>query len=80
MFKFIQNWLNRRIIQRSTVTDAQWSKAFDTFPLLQGLAPDEKRQLQELKEKGVKYNIHSLCVEAYSLLPIRLITEALDVD
>ena len=48
MFNIIQNWLNRRIIQRSTITDAQWNSAFKALPLLQGLSPDEKRHLQEL--------------------------------
>ena len=48
MFHFIQNWLNRRIIQRSTITSLQWDAAFSSLPLLQGLTPDEKHTLQEL--------------------------------
>ena len=48
MFHFIQNWLNRRIIQRSTLTSLQWDAAFSSLPLLQGLTPDEKHTLQEL--------------------------------
>mgnify|MGYP001812357624 FL=1 len=48
MFHFIQNWLNRRIIQRSTITLSQWDAAFSSLPLLQGLTPDEKHTLQEL--------------------------------
>lgn len=48
MFHFIQNWLNRRIIQRSTITSSQWYAAFSSLPLLQGLTSDEKHTLQEL--------------------------------
>jgi len=48
MFKFIHNWLNRRIIKRSRITAAQWSKAFDALPLLQGLTQDDRRRLKEL--------------------------------
>ncbi len=48
MFHFIQNWLDRRILQRSPITAAQWATAFASLPLLQGLTADEKRSLQEL--------------------------------
>ena len=48
MFQFIRNWLNRRIIQRSTTTSTQWTTAFSSLPLLQGLATHEKNRLQEL--------------------------------
>ena len=48
MFKFIRNWLNRRILQRSTITSAQWRDAFSALPLLRGLTADEKNTLQEL--------------------------------
>jgi len=48
MFDFIRNWLDRRIIRRSSITSAQWATAFAALPLLQGLTIDEKRSLQEL--------------------------------
>ena len=48
MFQFIHNWLNRRIIQRSTTTSTQWVTAFSSLPLLQGLTSHEKHRLQEL--------------------------------
>ena len=48
MLQIIQNWLNRRIIRRSRITEAQWNAAFNALPLLRRLAPDEIRQLKEL--------------------------------
>jgi len=48
MFQFIRNWLERRIIQRSTITIAQWDKAFSSLPLLHGLTLEEKHSLREL--------------------------------
>ena len=48
MFQFINNWLERRILQRSTITTAQWHVAFASLPLLHGLTADEKNRLQEL--------------------------------
>lgn len=48
MFQLIRNWLDHRIIKRSTISPAQWEKAFRILPLLDGLTPDEKRKLREL--------------------------------
>ena len=48
MFQFIQNWLDRRILERSTITSAQWSEVFASLPLLRGLSADEKHGLQKL--------------------------------
>ncbi|MES0327409.1 MAG: M90 family metallopeptidase [Gammaproteobacteria bacterium] len=48
MFQFIHNYLERRILQRSTITTAQWHEAFASLPLLHGLTEDEKNTLQEL--------------------------------
>ena len=48
MFQFIQNWLFRRILQRSSITSAQWNKAFASLPLLVGLTAKEKHSLQDL--------------------------------
>jgi len=48
MFQRIRNWLSRRIIRRSTVTDSQWAEAFARLPLLARLTTAEKRALREL--------------------------------
>jgi Mlc titration factor MtfA (ptsG expression regulator) len=48
MFDSIRNWLNRRIINRSTVTAKEWKRAFAALPLLQGLTEDELQRLKEL--------------------------------
>ena len=48
MFQFINNWFERRIIQRSTITAEQWAHAFSSLPLLHGLTMNEKDRLQEL--------------------------------
>lgn len=47
MFAFLTNWLNRRIIKRSTISDQEWDDAFKTLPLLYGLNGEEKRRLQD---------------------------------
>jgi Mlc titration factor MtfA (ptsG expression regulator) len=48
MFTSIRNWLNRRIIQRSTISPEQWSSAFASLPLLRGLPDQERQMLREL--------------------------------
>lgn len=48
MFQLIRNWLDRRIIKRSTITPAQWAEAFANLPLLGGLTRAERQRLQEL--------------------------------
>ncbi len=48
MFAGIRNWLDRRAIERSTFTDAQWRAAFDALPLLAGLNGDERTKLRQL--------------------------------
>ena len=48
MFQAIHDWLNRRIIRRSSITSSQWDKAFALIPLLNGLTAEEKQTLQEL--------------------------------
>jgi Mlc titration factor MtfA (ptsG expression regulator) len=48
MFNFIRNWLDQRVIQRSTITPVQWEQAFSSLPLLKGLTSDEKQTLREL--------------------------------
>ena len=48
MIGAIRNWLERRVVARSTITPAQWEHAFASLPLLFGLTDDEKRRLREL--------------------------------
>jgi len=48
MFDFISNWLNCRIIKRSTITTSQWDKAISSLPLLKGLTDSEIETLKEL--------------------------------
>ena len=48
MFRFIQNWLDRRTLERSSITSLQWSEVFASLPLLRGLSADEKHGLQKL--------------------------------
>jgi len=48
MFKFFNNWHERRIIKRSNITALEWDKAFTVLPLLDHLRSDEKKRLQEL--------------------------------
>ena len=48
MFQIIQNWLDKRIQQRSSITSAQWATAFASLPLLSGLTGDENLRLREL--------------------------------
>lgn len=48
MFGIIRNWLNQRIIKRSTITPFQWNEAFSILPVLDGLNTEEKRSLLEL--------------------------------
>lgn len=48
MIQLFRNWLDRRIIQRSTITASQWEKAFASLPLLAGMTVAEKARLREL--------------------------------
>ena len=48
MFEFISHWLNRRIIQRSSIAEKQWSEAILLLPLLQGLKDKDLKRLKEL--------------------------------
>ena len=48
MFYFIRNWLDRRVIKRSTITPVQWDHVFAALPLLYGFSPQEKQRLREL--------------------------------
>ena len=48
MLAFIKNWLNHRIINRSTMTQYDWDDAFSYLPLLKGLTESEIKKLKEL--------------------------------
>jgi len=48
MFKWLSGYLQQRIITRTPVTEAEWSEAFSTLPILSGLTGDERQRLQQL--------------------------------
>ncbi|MCK4834815.1 MAG: zinc-dependent peptidase [Gammaproteobacteria bacterium] len=48
MFQVIRNWLDRRIIRRSVITQSQWDSAFALLPLLAGYTAEEKNSLRKL--------------------------------
>lgn len=48
MFKFIRNWLDRSVIQKSNITSVEWQQAFIALPLLKGLSVEDKKSLQNL--------------------------------
>lgn len=48
MFKKISHWLQRRIIQQSSVSEEAWSNAFIRLPLLKRLTDEEKTRLREI--------------------------------
>lgn len=48
MLKIFSDWLDRRIVRRSTITSALWSDAFAALPILDRLTEDEKRTLRDL--------------------------------
>ena len=48
MFESLRRWRRRRIINRSTISDDEWSRAFAALPLLRGLSAEERRRLREL--------------------------------
>ncbi len=76
MFKIIRNWLNNRIIQRSTITPLQWTEAFALLPLLVRLTDDEKRALVKLAilflDKKVIEGAHGLAITQPMTLIIAL--------
>ncbi len=48
MLDSIRRWLDRRIINNSSITDEEWSQAFAALPLLKGLSEEEQQRLREL--------------------------------
>lgn len=76
MFGFIQNWFDRRRIERSSITQAQWREAFAALPLLDRLDADEQQRLRELailllSRKSVE-GAHGLVVSIHMKLIIAL--------
>jgi len=57
MFSFIKNWLNRRIINNSTMTQHDWDEAFSYLPLLKGFSESE---IQKLKELTILFMHHKI--------------------
>jgi Mlc titration factor MtfA (ptsG expression regulator) len=76
MFSFIQNWLNRRVIARSSITPVEWTQAFSRLPLLDGLSDEEKQILKELAilflhDKAIE-GAHGLVITRHMTLMIAL--------
>jgi len=45
MFKYMQNWLNSRVIRNSTIIQSTWDKAFSQMPLIHNLSLEDKNRL-----------------------------------
>ncbi len=43
-----KHWSERRIVQQSTITEAQWHRAFTHLPLLHALSEKDKKRLKKL--------------------------------
>jgi hypothetical protein len=76
MFGPIRNWWRKRIIKRSRISEAQWSHAFSTLPLLDRLPDDDKHRLRKqsilfLHQKSF-YGAHGLNVSEDMTLLIAL--------
>ena len=48
MFGLVRGWLDRRVIERSAISEAEWRDAFAAVPLLDDLSRDEQARLREL--------------------------------
>jgi len=48
MFSLFRHWRERRILQRSPVSPAQWQDAFAALPILKGLSAQEQDSLRKL--------------------------------
>lgn len=76
MFQIIRNWLDRRIIRRSTITAVQWTQAFALLPVLERLTEDEKLALRKLAilflHKKVIDGAHGLSITQSMTLIIAL--------
>lgn len=76
MFKIIRHWLDRRIINRSTITALQWTQAVALLPLLGRLTDAEKSALRKLTilflDKKVIEGAHGLVITPAMTLIIAL--------
>ena len=48
MFRFLRNWLDRRVLERNSITRSEWNAAYASLPLLRGLDADDRRELEKL--------------------------------
>ena len=48
MLRFIRQWFNRRVLERHSITGAEWQRACAVLPLLDHLDDAEREQLREL--------------------------------
>ncbi len=65
MFSSIKNWLNRRIINNSPMTQHDWDEAFSYLPLLKGFSEPE---IQKLKELSILFMHHKTFEGAQGLI------------
>lgn len=65
MLAFIKNWLNRRIINNSIMTQHDWDEAFSYLPLLKGFSGSE---IEKLKELTVLFMHHKTFERAKGLM------------
>jgi len=72
MFHWWQNWRQRRIVSRSTMSEQQWSRAMGQLPLLSGLSPAE---LEELKRLAILFLHYKSLEGAHGLV----VTEEMSV-
>jgi len=76
MLKRLKTWWRRRIISRSTISEAKWQQAFASLPLLGRLSQADRQQLRELAilflhQKKV-FGAHGLVVTQEMTLSIAL--------
>lgn len=76
MIRFLRNWFDRRAVERTSITAADWDAAFAALPLLERLQPEEKRKIQELailflRRKTIT-GAHGLEITRYMALIIAL--------
>jgi Mlc titration factor MtfA (ptsG expression regulator) len=48
MFRWYRDWRHQRILNRSSISDDDWSRAFGRLPLLQRLDADDSQELRRL--------------------------------
>lgn len=76
MFEFINQWLNRRIIKKSTITSKEWELALASLPILDGLSATELSDLKNLVILFMHYKVfegaHDLKISRHMTLIIAL--------